>query len=225
MEEKRQKIICGLKKASDRGNIEDKDLEEKADKMLAYMDAILEKNQQINLTRIVDPDEFVEKHILDSLEVLLVDEFKSAKRILDVGTGAGFPGVILAIACPDKDFLLLDARQKKLKVIDQIAAGLGISNVETQHGRAEELARMDSYNKAFDVVVSRAVSDIKKLAGWTMPFLRPGGTAVYHKGPSLDDEMKEGERYLRRKGAVHWRRLPSSLTDQDHILLVVTKKG
>lgn len=218
-EERKLKIAEALVEAG----IERPEAYKRALLMLEYMDAILEKNQHINLTRIVEPDEFVEKHLLDSLEVLLLDEYEQAQRILDVGTGAGFPGIMLAIASPNKEFVLLDARRKKLKVIEEIVAKLDIDNVVTIHGRAEELQKNNTLSRGFDLVVSRAVADMERLLGWTIPFVRSGGLAVYYKGPGLDEELKSACKELKRWHVAETRTCESHFTRQDHVLLVMRR--
>ena len=106
-----------------------------------YMNGILEWNEKINLTAIKDKEEFLVKHFIDSLLCLNYREYKSANNIIDVGTGAGFPGVPLAILSPAKEFLLMDSLNKRLKVIEELAAQIELNNVKTLHARAEELAR------------------------------------------------------------------------------------
>jgi 16S rRNA (guanine527-N7)-methyltransferase len=111
--------------------------QERAQKLIAYMDALLKINESINLTRITDEEEFILLHLLDSLTLLPYIKNTSSK-ILDLGTGGGFPGIPLAIMLPERQFFLLDSTQKKLKVVAQIAQGLGLKNVQVLHGRAEE---------------------------------------------------------------------------------------
>ena len=115
--------------------------EDKKNKYQLYMDEILERNKYINLTAITDKDEFIKKHYIDSLLCGSSEEFLKAERVIDLGTGGGFPGIPLAIAFPDKKFVLADSLNKRIKIINEIAANLGIYNAEAVHGRAEELAR------------------------------------------------------------------------------------
>ena len=120
---------------------DDKTLE----KFQQYMEGILEWNEKINLTAITDREEFVVKHFVDSLLCCNFAEYRSAKRVIDVGTGAGFPGIPLAIVSPDKEFILADSLNKRLKVVSELAGSLHLSNVTTIHGRAEELGRNKAY--------------------------------------------------------------------------------
>ena len=123
-----------------------KELKEKyeestADKLLSYLDMVLERNEHINLTAVRDRDEAIVKHVLDSLAICDLSEYKAAKTVIDVGTGAGFPGALLAIVSPEKEFTLLDSTLKRLRVIDEFAEALNISNLNTVHARAEEINR------------------------------------------------------------------------------------
>ena len=129
-----------------------------------YMKGILEKNKYVNLTAITDRDEFIRKHYIDSLLCADSDEFINSQSVIDVGTGGGFPGIPLAIAFPEKDFILIDSLNKRIKIINELCEYIGITNVKAIHGRAEELARKKEYREHFDVCVSRAVANMSTLA-------------------------------------------------------------
>lgn len=157
--------------------------------LLAYIDLVLEKNAFINLTAIKDRDEAIEKHLFDSLQITKLEEYQSAKKIIDIGTGAGFPGALLAIASPEKEFVLVDSTLKRLKVIDEFADRLGISNIITVHARAEELARNSEYAETFDLCTSRAVANLNTLSSWCLPFVKKGGFFVAYKGENYQEEL------------------------------------
>ena len=140
-----------------------------------YMDGILEWNKNINLTAITEKDEFVLKHYVDSVLGVNLPEYDTAKKIIDVGTGGGFPGIPLAIVSPDKNFVLADSLNKRLKVINTLTDECGILNVETVHGRAEELARKKDMREKFDLCVSRAVANMSVLLEYCLPFIKTGG--------------------------------------------------
>ena len=154
---------------------------DKEDKLSGYMDEILELNQHINLTAITDRDEFIRKHYIDSLLCVSYDEFKNAKNIIDVGTGGGFPGVPLAVAFPEKNFVLIDSLNKRIKIINELCEKLGIMNVRAVHGRAEELARKKDMRDSFDLCVSRAVANMSTLTEYCLPFVKKGGCFIAYK--------------------------------------------
>ena len=176
---------------------------ETADKLVSYVDMILDRNEHINLTAVRDRDEAMQKHLADSLSVIDVPEYIEASSVIDIGTGAGFPGALLAIADPDKEFTLLDSTLKRLRVIDEFADKLDIANVTTLHARAEEISRKPEYNGQFDLCVTRAVAGLDKLAGWCLPFVRKGGSLIAYKGENYETEVKDADKSLKKyKGKI-----------------------
>ncbi len=160
-------------------------------KIEQYMDNILEYNKHINLTAIKERKEFVEKHILDSLMIAKSETFKKGERIVDVGTGAGFPGVILAICFPNKSFVLMDSVKKKLDIIEILSEKLDINNVRCVHIRAEDMGHMDEYRESFDICVSRAVANMSTLSEYCIPLVRVGGYFVPYKTLAAKDEIED----------------------------------
>lgn len=200
--------------------------EEISDKLFAYIDMVLERNRQINLTAVRDRDEAVVKHLADSLAVSDIAVFAEAERIIDVGTGAGFPGALLAIAYPEKEFVLLDSTLKRLRIIDEFADALGISNLTTVHARAEEISNKPGFAESFDICVSRAVANLSKLSGWCLPFVRRGGHFISYKGENYQDEIDDAARVIKKyKGrlerVVEYRDCPEEISG--HVLLVIKK--
>lgn len=199
---------------------------EKADKLLAYLDLVLERNEHINLTAVRDREEALIKHVADSLEITDLPEYRQAGSVIDVGTGAGFPGALLAIVSPEKEFVLLDSTLKRLRVIDEFAGALSIGNLRTAHARAEEISKKPDYSGAFDLCVSRAVANIEKLSGWCLPFVRKGGAFVAYKGENYAEEIGAAGKALSRfKGRLD--RVVPYDSDADeisgHVLLVIRK--
>ena len=165
-----------------------------------YMEGILSWNEKVNLTNITDPEEFRVKHTLDSIMCLDFPEYMEAKTVIDVGTGGGFPGVPLAVCSPDKDFLLLDSLNKRLKIIGELTEELGINNVKLLHSRAEDAARNKVYRERFDICVSRAVSNLATLSEYCLPFIKVGGWLLAYKGPDCEKELEEAREALKILG-------------------------
>jgi 16S rRNA (guanine527-N7)-methyltransferase len=164
----------------------------------AHMRALLlDWNERINLTTIAEPQTVLSKHILDSLSCLLaLDEANShtSQRLLDIGSGAGFPGLVLAIARPDWQVVSLEATAKKVRFQELIIETLGLSNATTVYGRAEVLAHEAGWRGSFSIVTARAVAPLPTLLEWCQPFSRIGGLTIAPKKGNLADELAQGER-------------------------------
>lgn len=200
--------------------------DETASKLVSYIDMVLDRNQFINLTAVRDRDEAMQKHLADSLSVTGLPEYRSASRIIDIGTGAGFPGALLAIADPDKEFVLLDSTLKRLRVIDEFTSQLGIRNVRTVHARAEELSANPEYSGQFDLCVSRAVASLDKLSGWCLPFVKTGGYFIPYKGGNYMEEIDAAGRALKKfRGKLLRTEVMEEPTGDisGHVLLVIRK--
>ena len=147
--------------------IDDKKLEQ----FLNYYDLLIEWNSFMNLTAITDFDEVLEKHFLDSIKMIDYFDISKADKILDLGTGAGFPGIPLKILYPKLNFVLMDSLNKRIKFLNEVILQLGLSNITAIHGRAEEAARNEEYREQFDFVVSRAVANLSTLSEYCIPFV------------------------------------------------------
>ena len=204
----------------------DKFGKKKASTLLAYLDLVLVRNEHINLTAVREPDEAMVKHVLDSLAIVDLPEYKEAEKIIDVGTGAGFPGALLAIVSPEKEFTLLDSTLKRLRVIDEFAQTLNISNLRTVHARAEEISKKEEYKESFDICVSRAVANLKKLSGWCLPFVRKGGFFIAYKGENYEEELEQASKVLKKNKArlsyvESYKDVPEDISG--HVLLIISK--
>jgi 16S rRNA (guanine527-N7)-methyltransferase len=155
----------------------------------AYMELVLRRNERMNLTAITDREQFVVKHFADSVLCAGLPETAAAREIVDVGTGAGFPGIPLAIVLPAHSFTLIDSLGKRVRVLGEIVSRLGLENVRLLHGRAEDLARDVSLRGAFDLCVSRAVARLPVLAEYCLPFLAVGGNLFAYKGEDVAEEL------------------------------------
>ena len=199
---------------------------QRASTLLAYLDLVLARNEHINLTAVRDRNEALVKHVLDSLAIVDLPEYKEAETIIDVGTGAGFPGALLAIVSPEKKFTLLDSTLKRLRVIDEFAQTLSINNLKTVHARAEEISRKPGYKEAFDICVSRAVANLEKLSGWCLPFVRKGGSFIAYKGENYEEELHQAAKVLKKNKAhlsyvESYKDVPEEISG--HVLLVISK--
>jgi len=148
-----------------------------------------------SVSKIADPEEMAVKHFLDSLVPLsLAPEVWKAVNILDLGTGAGFPCLPLAVALPNSNFIAVDSRQKSVDFVARMAEKAGIKNVKTRHARIEDLGRDLAFRERYDLVVCRALSAVRILVEYTLPLVKNGGQAFFYKGPKLEQEMLEAAR-------------------------------
>jgi 16S rRNA (guanine527-N7)-methyltransferase len=191
-----------------------------------HMSLVLEWNKKVNLTTITNEADFIQKHFIDSILCVCFDEFKRADTVIDVGTGAGFPGVPLAILFPQKQFLLVDSVSKKLKILKEILEDLEIANVNLIHTRAEDLAHDKKYRENFDICVSRAVSNLATLSEYCLPFVKTGGTFIAYKGPDVTAELEKAGSAIRQLGGEtgEIRRAELAGFELDHNMVFINKK-
>lgn len=161
-----------------------------------YRDLLHERNQRVNLTAVRDYPGIERRLVLESLRLLpaLADRVSAGDRVLDIGTGGGLPGMVLAIARPDLAFTLMDATGKKVQFLTDAVEAMGLANVRPLHGRAEEIARNTGYRGQYRVAVARAVSSLPTLIELGLPFVSLGGYLVLPKGLDLDEELQAAER-------------------------------
>ncbi len=170
--------------------------EETAGKLAGYNHLIMKMNERINLTGIKDEEESLVKNVYDSLTVYEPEDFPQGGRLLDLGTGAGFPGAVLALLRPDMQAVLMDSIQKKLSCIEEAAGALGAKNIRCVHMRAEDGGRRKKLRETFDVVTARAVKSLPVIAEWALPFVKVGGLFIAMKGPGAAEELKAAEKIL-----------------------------
>ena len=178
--------------------INDELTEDQVENFFKYMNLLLEWNEKINLTAITDVDDIILKHFIDSMTVLKYIE--KDKSIIDVGTGAGFPGIPIAIMREDVKITLLDSLNKRINFLNEVCSELKINNIETIHGRAEEAGRNKQYREKYDISVSRAVANMTTLSEYLIPFVKVGGICICMKGSEIDHELEQAKFAIKELG-------------------------
>jgi len=178
---------------------------------LTYYEILIEKNKVMNLTAITEFDEVVLKHFLDSLSIVKIVELEKVNSMIDIGTGAGFPGIPLKIAYPHLKIVLLDSLNKRVKFLTDVIDQLGLKNIYAVHGRAEETGRNKDYREQFDLGVSRAVANLSTLSEYCVPFIKVGGYFISYKASDVDKELTTAAT------AIH--KLSSSIVDKKEFML------
>lgn len=168
------------------------DLSEKQlEQFQIFYDYMIEMNQVMNLTSITEEDEVILKHFYDCMSIVKYFDFKPGEYVIDVGTGAGFPGIPLAILLPKVQFTLMDSLNKRIIFLQDVVKKCGLKNVECIHSRAEELAKNEKYREKYDVCVSRAVANLSVLLEYCIPFIKKGGMFISYKSISSEEELSD----------------------------------
>ena len=146
-----------------------------------YYEMLIEKNKVMNLTAITEPEEVIDKHFVDSLAINKIVDLKNVKSVIDIGTGAGFPGIPLKIAFPWLEITLLDSLNKRIKFLDEVVDALRLEQIKCIHGRSEDIARQEEHREKYDLCVSRAVANLSTLSELCIPFVKKGGEFIHRK--------------------------------------------
>ena len=197
---------------------------EMAAQFATYQELLLSWNEKINLTAITEPSEIAEKHFLDSLMLLTAGEIPQGSRLIDVGTGAGFPGIPLKIARPDLRLTLLDSLGKRTAFLGELSRALGQEN-EIIHGRAEEVAHTAEHRQAYDLASARAVAALSLLSELCLPFLRIGGRFCAMKGPDCSGEEAAAGQGIALLGGDPITFYPYELPTSGKRIICVSKKS
>lgn len=163
--------------------------EEQIGQFLTYYEMLVEKNKVMNLTAITEFDDVIEKHFLDSLSLIKVCDLNRELSVMDMGTGAGFPGIPLKIVFPKLQVTLADSLNKRILFLQEVIDELGLNGVEAIHARAEELGKNKSYREQYDLVVSRAVANLASLEEYCVPFVKIGGSFISYKSGEIEEEV------------------------------------
>ena len=197
--------------------------EEKAIKFEKYKDLLLEWNEKINLTAITEEDEIILKHFIDSCSILKYIE--NNQKIIDVGTGAGFPGIPLKIMNESLNITLVDSLNKRVNFLNEVIKQLELKNIEAIHSRAEDIGKDDKYREKYDIATSRAVANLSTLLEYLMPFAKVNGMCICMKGPSIENELNEAKKAIKEFGGkleeVYNFKLPNS--DIERNIIIVRK--
>ena len=218
-ERQKTRLISGMKQLNISMNASQLEQFEK------HLALLLEWNQKMNLTALSDPDEMITHHFLDSATCSLHSAYSKCNKILDLGTGAGFPGIPLKILFPEQEFVLMDSLRKRIDFLEQVKKDLNLEKITMIHARAEDAGREQPFREQFDGIVSRAVATLPVLLEYTIPFLKKDGWFFCQKGPQWQDEVEKAQKAmqvlsvkLEGNAQVH---VP--FTDLKHQLLVFRK--
>ena len=173
--------------------------ENQAEKFKRYFEMLVDWNTRVNLTAITDAEAVTEKHFLDSL--LPLELIKKGSRCIDIGTGAGFPGIPIAIMREDIEMVLLDSLNKRVNFLNAVKEELGLENITCIHARGEEAAHSETWREKFDITLSRAVAGVNSLVEVSVPFLKVGGKSIMLKGPKAQEELLEAQNALKALSA------------------------
>lgn len=189
-----------------------------------YLQELIEWNKKFNLTAITDPEEIRLKHFDDSLTILQTIKLTN-ESVVDIGTGAGFPGIPLKIACPEIKLTLIEATRKKTEFLKHIVARLDLKNVEIIWGRAEEISRQGKYRGKFALAVSRAAAKLDLLCKYCLPFVKQGGLFIAYKGDQVEDEVKATQNLIKALGGKLIEIKKVKLPDSEiiHSLVIIEK--
>ena len=216
MENFNEVLVNGMKKF----NIELTD--EQLNKFNIYCNMLIEWNSKMNLTAIKEPNEIAVKHFVDSCSVLNYVKIKQNAKVIDIGTGAGFPGIPLKISREDLDITLLDSLNKRLVFLNEVAKELNL-NFNTIHSRAEDLGRQEEYREQYDIAISRAVAPLNVLSEYSIPFVRKGGKFISMKGPNVQTEVDEAKKAIKILGGKCNNVVQFSIADNSRSIVIVDK--
>lgn len=197
--------------------------EEKYNKFIKYKDILKLWNEKINLTTIIDDENIIKKHFIDSIKIFNFLPLKNAKSVIDIGTGAGFPGIPIKIVRPEVNMVLLDSLSKRINFLNQVISSIELNNVTCIHGRAEDFSKKVEYREKFDISVSRAVANLTVLSELCIPYVKIGGYFIAMKGPSVENEIVESRNAINILGGKIQDIIEVKDDEFNHNLVVVKK--
>jgi 16S rRNA (guanine527-N7)-methyltransferase len=198
---------------------------DKYEKFIIYKELIQDWNEKINLTAITEDEDIIKKHFIDCIKSFRFSELKNATNIIDVGTGAGFPGIPLKIMDSNKNIVLLDSLNKRINFLNEVISKLNLTKIQAIHARAEEFSRKAEFREKFDFAVSRAVANMTLLSELCIPYVRVGGYFMALKGPAVENELNEAKNAIATLGGKLEEIIKVEIEDTDlqHNLVIVKK--
>jgi 16S rRNA (guanine527-N7)-methyltransferase len=199
--------------------------ERQIEQFISYKKLLIEWNEKINLTAITEDKEVITKHFLDCLTVNKVLDMSSVDNLLDIGTGAGFPGMVIKIAFPHIQVTLVDSLNKRIVFLEEVIKQLGLQEILCIHGRAEDIGKKKDFREKFTVCASRAVANLAVLGEYTLPFVKIGGYLIALKGQNVHEEMEIGERSVEILGGAIEEIIDTQVpfTDLNHNVVKIKK--
>lgn len=166
------------------------------EKFMTYYKLLKKWNSFMNLTAIIEFDDVMKKHFVDSVSLIKAVDLKEELNVIDIGTGAGFPGIPLKIVFPNLKITLLDSLNKRIQFLDEVIDVLDLENIESIHGRAEDYAKQDKFREQYDLCVSRAVANMTTLSEYCLPFVKVGGKFISYKSEKLTEELEQAKKAI-----------------------------
>ena len=180
-----------------------------------YYEMLVEKNKVMNLTAITEKNEVIDKHFIDSISLKKAMDVTKSVKVLDLGTGAGFPGIPLKIAYPNLQVTLLDSLNKRIKFLQEVIEELSLEEIDAIHGRAEDYAKQSGYREQFDICVSRAVANLATLSEYCLPYVKQGGCFISYKSGAVQEELEQSKKAIKELGGRVKEVIPFVLPDTD----------